>query len=889
MCSSVKPTDWVNSSSSDVKNNVLRNALSMSIPEILRIRAHGAFRQFLTSYSPMTIIPYHILRRIVMPLLAVGAVAFLAGCSTTKAIPDDEQLYTGIKRITYTDDPSRARHKGGRDSVGVITAVGNAVEAVSEVLRGGGTKSVTDMLAANKKELTKAERKTQKEAQKRAEADFATAKEEVEAVLAYPPNNALFGSSYYHSPLQIGLWIHNSFAGSEEGLGKWLFNHFGTEPVLVSNVSPEMRAKVATNTLHNYGYFHGKVGYDVLTNKSNKKKAKVSYDVHAGQLYRLDSIAYMHFPTAMDSMLTAHMDERLLHRGDAFSVVNLSNEQTRIESMLRENGYYYYNAAYITFRADTIIRPGKVQLMVLPVDNRPEVSDHPWYIGNTYVNVRRNDQAPLDNMLEDKDYTFQFSGRKLPLRASMWRHAVAHRKGEIYRLSDQKMTLSKLGELGVLSQMDVSYVPRDTTAGCDTLDVMLSAVMDKLYDSTFEVNATMKSNQQVGPGISYELAKRNAFRGAEKVSFKVFGSYEWQTGAGAQGGNSLLNSYELGTQLAFKYPRFMFPFISRRHLRFPANTQFALDADWKNRSKFYNMVSMGLSVTYDWYKRKQMKHSLTLFSLDFDKLNHTTAAFDSIMSANPALYMSMRNQFVPSLSYTMTYQSANSKRNPWWVQLTAKEAGNITSALYAAAGQRFDAKNKNLLGNPFAQFVKFTAEMHKMVKITPNVNLATRLFGGVIWAYGNSSSAPYADQFYVGGANSIRAFTVRSLGPGAYRAPNSKYSYMDQTGDIKLEANAELRARLFGDLHGAVFLDAGNVWLMHDDPKRPDARLSASTIKHIALGTGVGLRYDLDFLVLRFDVGIALHAPYATSKSGFYNIEKFKDGLGLHFAIGYPF
>ena len=130
---------------------------------------------------------------------------------------------------------------------------------------------------------------------------------------------------------------------------------------------------------------------------------------------------------------------------------------------------------------------------------------------------------------------------------------------------------------------------------------------------------------------------------------------------------------------------------------------------------------------------------------------------------------------------------------------------------------------------------------------------------------------------------------MRSLGPGAYRPKNSKYSYMDQTGDVKLEANAELRARLVGDLHGAIFLDAGNVWTLRHDAKRPGAQLTASTLKNIALGTGVGLRYDLDFLVIRFDVGIGLHAPYATSRSGFYNIERFKDGLGLHFAIGYPF
>lgn len=812
----------------------------------------------------------------------------LAACSTTSAIPDGEQLYTGIKKITYNEAVKKSTRNLKNDSVGVITAVGTAARAVSEALSSGNASSIADAMAENKKNLSKEEQKALKEQQKQDEADLTTAKAEVEAVLAYPPNNSLLGSSYVHSPLQIGLWVHNALADTDSRFGKWILKNFGTDPVLVSSVSPDTRAKVATNTLHNYGYFHGKVGYDVIT-QSNPKKAKISYQVQTGDLFHLDSIAYLGYPSSIDSLLKASASERLLKKGDAFSVVNLSGEQTRIETLLRERGYYYYNAAYTTFRADTLQRKNRVQLQVVPTAELPAKAAHPWFIGHTYVSVRTGDSAPLEGSFTRRDYTFNFSGKKLPLRAGMWRQAITHRQGELYRQSAQNITLEKLGAMGVLSQMDVNYVARDTAATCDTLDVYVTAVMDKLYDSTFEMNATLKSNQQIGPGISYELAKRNAFRGGEKVSFKIFGSYEWQTGGGAQGHNSLLNSYEIGTQLAFKFPRFVLPGISRRRLRFPATTQFAFDADWKNRSKFYNMLSLGVSATYNWHLRPTLTHELTLFSLDFDKLRHTTAAFDSIMNANPALYVSMRDQFVPSMSYTLTFQSPSTVTHPVWFQLSLKEAGNITSSIYALCGQSYSKRDKELFGNPFAQYAKITAEVHKTFRINSDVKIATRLFGGVIYSYGNSSSAPYSDLFYVGGANSIRAFTVRSLGPGSYKAPHSKYSYMDQTGDVKLEANAELRARLFGSLHGAVFLDAGNVWLLRADEQRPGAQLTTQTLKNIALGTGVGLRYDLDFLVLRFDLGIALHAPYQTAKSGFYNIEKFKDGLGFHFAIGYPF
>lgn len=206
-------------------------------------------------------------------------------------------------------------------------------------------------------------------------------------------------------------------------------------------------------------------------------------------------------------------------------------------------------------------------------------------------------------------------------------------------------------------------------------------------------------------------------------------------------------------------------------------------------------------------------------------------------------------------------------------------------------GQPFNKKDKELLGNPFAQFLKFTTEIRKSFRLGEKSRLATRFMAGAIFSYGNSTTAPYSEQFYIGGANSIRAFTVRSLGPGSYHPESDKvYSYLDQTGDFKLEANVEYRFPILGNLYGATFLDAGNIWLLHKDEQRPGAQFSLSNLgKEIALGTGVGLRYDLQFIILRLDLGIAIHAPYKTSRKGYYNIPKFKDGLGLHFAIGYPF
>lgn len=822
----------------------------------------------------------------------------LTACSTTEKIPEGEQLYVGISKVSYSDAPEKKKAAGvRRDSVGVITTISDAVKAVDDALTGGDPNALLDKLkedakggSADAKKAEKEEKKLTEKENAAVQAAIGTAREEVEAVLAYPPNNALFGSSYHRSPLQLGLWFYNGFADAKTAVGKWIFKCFAKQPVLVSTVSPEMRAKVAQNTLRNYGFFRSTVGYDVQTQK-NPKKARIGYNVVLGPVSLLDSIQYMPFGQRQDSLLVAGRKAAVLKSGEAFSVVNLAAERTRIGELMRNNGYYFWQDAYTTYQADTVQRRNYVQLRVMPSPSAPSNASKQWKMGRAYISVSRqgHENEMLTQELRRRQYTFRFSGDKIPLRPTMWRHAIAHRTGQLYRADDQKTTIEKLGAIGVFSQMDVNYIPADTAATCDTLDFYVTAVMDKPYDSDLEMNATLKSNQQIGPGLSYSINKRNAFRGGETVSLKLYGSYEWQLNASNQGDNSLLNSYELGAQLAFKFPRFVAPFISKRRLRFPAETTFALDADWRRRAGFFTMISAGASATYSWHKHSNALHELRLLSIDFDKTFATSHAFDSIMAANPALYVSMRDQFIPSISYTFTYKSAPHHHNPVMVQLTAKESGNLISGFYKAAGRNWTEPNKTLLGSPFAQFVKATAEFHYSHKFNKRFSVATRLFGGAVWSYGNSRYAPYSDQFYVGGANSVRGFTVRTIGPGSYRSSDSKYAYLDQTGDIKLEANVELRAKLFGSLNGAVFLDAGNVWLMRNDPLRPGAQLTASTLKNIAVGTGFGLRYDLEFIVLRLDLGIGLHTPYETSKPGFYNLERFKDGLNLHFAIGYPF
>ncbi len=755
---------------------------------------------------------------------------FCAGCSTTSNLPEGEVLYTGLKKINYLD----------RDSSDYSVQV----------------------------------------------------EEEVEAALTCAPNGALLGSSYYRTPFQLKLWIYNRYANSTSKFGKWMLKTFGHEPVLVSYVSPKMRALVAKNLLRSNGYFNADVGYEIIPQK-NPKKAKISYTVKNNQLYTIDTIKYLRYPAEMDSLIHTTMDNSRLRTGEAFAVSSLDAERNRLNSLFRDNGFYFYRSAYSVFLADSVSNPGRVELHMQPVAGMPAEARRKWYIGRMRVELRRSAMEQLTDSIIHRNLSVYYSGKKPPIRLRTLLRDIKLRRKQLYSQTNYQESAGVINSLGLFSMSDFKFTPRDTTAACDTLDMTLNCVFDKPYDGSIEANYMIKSNDRTGPGLVLNVTKRNAFRGGEKLNFSLKGSYEWQTGRRVSGGSSsAINSYEYGADISVEYPRIEAPFglYSRHRFYKPPSTLLSLSGNVLNRANYFKMLTVTAGLTYKFQTSPNSRHEFSPLLLDYNFLRNTTATFDSIMTANPAIYVSMRNQFVPKIKYTYTYTSPTGSLNPILWETTVTEGGNLLSLFYVAAGKDFSKKGKGLFGNPFAQFVKLNTSLRKTWQTGQKSQLVGRVAAGILWAYGNSDRAPYNEQFYVGGANSIRAFTVRSIGPGKYVAPNTNYAYLDQTGDIKLELNLEYRFNLFGNLYGATFLDAGNIWLLKKDPNRPDSEFKPSTFfRQLATGTGVGLRYDMDFIVLRLDLGVAIHVPYDTGKSGYYNIPKFWDGVGLHFAIGYPF
>ena len=717
---------------------------------------------------------------------------------------------------------------------------------------------------------------------------------EAEAALASKPNNAFFGSSSLKWPFPIGLWIYNDFIHAEKKVGKWIFERFAAKPVFISTVNPELRAKVAENLLHDYGYFNGTVGYEVLPMK-NPRMAEVSYRIDMRNPFMLDSVAYLGFPFLADSLIRADWEERLVRKGQKFSVLDLDAERQRLNTLFRNNGYFYFRPDFISYRADTLIAPGAVHLQILPKPGLPEMAKKQWRVGNIAVNLSNygTGKGLKRDTVTYKGMQVSFMGDKPPVRPSVLYRRLRFRPGDLYSQRRQTFTQEQFNRLGTFRFAEFQYAPQDTLPSCDRLDLRVNAAMDLPYDGELELNVTSKSNDQLGPGAVFNMSKKNVFRGGETFSLELRGSYEWQTNSSGAGGGSAINSYELGAAVSLDLPWIVFPWLHRRDFNFPAQTTFRLYGDQLNRAGFFKMLAFGGNATYTFQPTPLRRHTVTPFKLTFNVLQSTTERFDSIMNANRALYLSLDNQFIPAMSYTYTYDDAllADKRHHLWWETSVTSAGNLTSCVYAAFGQKFGARNKELMGNPFAQFLKLTSEVRYNFRIDADQRLAMRLMAGAIFSYGNSTVAPYSEQFFIGGANSIRAFTVRAVGPGSYHPEvETRYSYIDQTGDLKLEANLEYRFRIIGDLHGAVFMDAGNIWLLREDPARPGGQFKLSRFwKDIALGTGAGIRYDLSFLVVRFDVGVGLHVPYETSKRGYYNLPSFKRSLGYHLAIGYPF
>ena len=751
-------------------------------------------------------------------------------CSTTKKLTDGEVLYTGVKKMKI-ETPPKLKLKGPEKSA-----------------------------------LT--------------------------SPMSYPPNNPLF-APYVRSPFPIGLWVYNWHIKKEKGLKWWLYRKLAKEPVLISDVQPELRLKMVENNMKDFGFFGLESRYEIIPRKRNPKKAKISYWVKLPDPFRYSSVDLWGWKGQMDSLVRQSMRFSLLKAGEQYDVNVLEQERQRISDILRNRGYYYFQPQYIEFLADTTRRHGEVDLRIGLKQGVPEVAFHPYTIRNVDVSLFGNDDSDRRDTLEYDRLQMDYSPPQT-LKPKILSQALKVRPGQLYTARRQNRTQSGIVQLGVFKFVNLTINPVDTSYG-RKLDYKISADYALPIETEVEVDIASKSNNLLGPGLILSLNNKNMFKRAETFSLKLTGAYEWQVGGEktTKGRSGLINSYELGVNLNLSVPRLLVPGFLKSGKDRQERTHFQIGTDFLNRHSYFRMISFWGSATYDFNSSRRNYHSVVPFKLNYTHLLRTSHEFDSTLNKNPAIALSFKDQFIPSMSYTYTFDRAATYRNPnrlFW-QTSITQAGNIISGIQYLAGKR--GEGREILGNRYSQFLKLTSEIIKYRQVSENSQVAMRLMGGIGYAYGNSRVMPYSEQFYIGGANSIRAFQIRSIGPGSYHPEKrSVTAYLDQTGDIKLEGNIGYRFKIAGRLNGAVFVDAGNVWLLRKEKERPGGEFRLKDLwREIALGTGFGLRYDITYIVIRADLGVALHAPYNTGKPGYFNIRNydFRDGLVLNLAIGYPF
>lgn len=760
-------------------------------------------------------------------LIGLAALA-AAGCSTTSRLAPDEQLYNGIKKTTVSAPDGQKVNPG--------------------------------------------------------------IKADVSKALTVKPNNP-WPMTNIRNPFPIGLWIWNHWSGHEKGLKHWAYEHFAAEPVLMSEVRPDLRVKMVDEMLNNNGYFRSRTTYTTIPKKSNPQIASVSYNVETGPAYLLDTIELL-----TDTNRLTHLIDSVaakipyLRAGSRFSVDSLSAARTRIATVMRNRGYYFFNPEYIEYLADSVNRtPQRIALRMALAANTPEFMTRQYKVGDVKMVLRRADGGGTpDTIRYSRAELVQFQPSRF--RRQIVDECITLRRGRNLRVGALNATQTRLSRLGIFSNIDINVVPPDSVAiaaGNDTLNVVVDCTLGRPLEVSLEANVSSKSNSYIGPGLTLGVSQNNLFGGGEQLSVTLTGSYEWQTGRDRSGA---FNSYEFGLQGSLAFPRLLAPKFLPRLRRDLAWTRISANADILNRPHYFRMAQFNASFAYDWNPSRYSTNTLTLLKMTYNNLLRTTTEFDELMEQNRAVALSFRSQFVPQIAYTYSYDRLFRGVDQLSWTATAQEAGGVFCGVWRLCGVKGE---KRLFRIPISQFFKVSGQIVYGRKLSRRHDLwlVMRAATGVAHAYGNSREVPYSEQFWVGGANSVRAFTVRSLGPGSYRPERGgSGDYFDQTGDFKFEANVEFRFPILGPVHGAVFLDSGNVWLLKKDPLRPGGELRAKTfLRDLALGTGVGLRVDVGILVIRGDLGIGIHAPYDTGRSGYYNMTSFKNSLAFHLAIGYPF
>lgn len=709
----------------------------------------------------------------------------------------------------------------------------------------------------------------------------------------------------WFSLIKTQLYVYN-WSGRDSA--RWInrtLRRMGDAPVIYKEEETKRSSEEMTKAIQNMGYMSATV---VPVTRKKKKKLKLTYKVSSGKPYKIRSLKYDIKDEKIWEYMQQDSADTYLTEGMYFDVNRLDAERQRITDNLLRNGYYKFNKEYISYTADTVRNTYQVDVTMHLAPYRQPNDDTPQNHRQYYINkvsfitdynvlgASAVNGIDINDSIHYKGFPIYYKD-KLYLRPKVLTNNLRIVPGSLYNEPDVQRTYSNFGRLQALKYTNIRF--SETQAG-DTskLNAYVMLTKSKYQSVSFELEGT-NSAGDLGAAASVSFQNRNMFKGSEAFMIKLRGAYE--AVSGLQSGYNHEDYTELGAEATINFPRFLFPFLSndfRRKIR--ATTEFGVQYNYQIRPEFSRIIASA-SWSYKWgLQRQRAQHRIDLLDINYLYMPSISQEFRDKYLNNEQNYILKYNyddRLIVRTGYSYTYNSAGQALmnntiigNSYSIRVNFESAGNL---LYAVAKMTNMKKNEDgeysLLSIPFAQYIKGDFDFAKNVVIDNRNSIAFHVGAGIAVPYGNATIVPFEKRYFSGGANSVRGWSVRDLGPGVFPGDGN---FMNQSGDIKLDANVEYRTRLFWKFRGAVFVDAGNIWTLRDYKDQPGGKFEFNKFyKQIAVAYGLGLRLDLDFFVLRFDGGMkAVNPVYSNPKEHFPIIHpKFSRDFAFHFAVGYPF
>jgi outer membrane protein assembly factor BamA len=544
-------------------------------------------------------------------------------------------------------------------------------------------------------------------------------------------------------------------------------------------------------------------------------------------------------------------------------------------------------------KIDSTAGTNQVDMRVAVKPEAPGNAQQAYRINNVFIYSGYNlNTANLDTNKANREFYqgYNIIDRRKRYKPKLFKQIMMFEPGEVYNRTDHNLTLNRLINLNQFKYVKNRFEELPDSAKLDAYYYLTPLPRQSLRG---EVNATTKSNNLNGTQFNLSWSNRNRFRAGEQISLSAYVGSEIAFGGAFKG----YNTYRTGAELNLTIPRFVAPFLNNLNTRggFVPRTNMQIGYDLLNRRKLYTLNSYRGGLGYLWKESTQKQHEFYPISINYVQPLNVTDSFKVSALKYPYLNRIVDSQFILGSTYQYTLNQLATglqKINAFFFNGLVDVSGNVAGLLTGANAS--NSEPKRIMKAVFDQYIKLEADGRYYRRIGLKSSWANRIIVGYGLPYGNSDQLPYIKQFFIGGNNSIRAFRSRTIGPGSYPLLATSTSFPDQTGDIKLEINTEFRPHISGPLYGAVFLDAGNIWLKNEDPSRPGASFSKDFIKELAIGTGAGIRLDITMFVIRLDLGIPIRKPWVENPWLLNQIrlgqkEWRRENIVYNLAIGYPF